>query len=52
MCRIKHLKKDVPLMSQIKKCDIKGEWLNGRREKKGGWCGFGRMNGCNALNDV
>lgn len=44
MCRIKHLKKDVPLMSQ-KNCDIRGEWLNGGREKKGGWCGFGRTNG-------
>lgn len=38
MCRIKHLKKDVPLMSQ-KKCDIRGEWLNGRREKM--VCGVG-----------
>lgn len=26
-------------MSQIKKCDIKGEWLNGRREKM--VCGVG-----------
>lgn len=44
-CKIKHLKKNVPLMSQLKDCDIKGEWLNGRRETRGVWCGFGRMNG-------
>lgn len=39
-------------MSQLKDCDIRGEWLNGRRETRGVWCGFGRMNGCNTLNDV
>lgn len=33
MCKIKRLKKECSL-DVTKNCDIRGEWLNGGREKK------------------
>lgn len=38
-------------MSQLEDCDIRGEWLNGRREKRACGVGLGERMVMVSLND-